>query len=100
MSASEPVIGAFGFLASNWAEFNNTPAIIVNPSAAPADLLAWCWGEVQSLQSAAEEISGLRDGCSAEAFNAVFVHRLEPLARVMEAAMNALAQQANRIGGD
>ena len=95
MSAPKPATGAVGYLAGNWPSLNDTePAVIVNPAASPADVLAWCWGEVESLHHAAEAIAAARNGCDADEFNAVFVHRLEPLARVMERAMDALARQA------
>ncbi|WP_367065242.1 hypothetical protein [Oryzisolibacter sp. LB2S] len=94
MNEPTSVIGAVGYLAERWPNLNAAgPAVIVNPAASPADVLAWCWGEVQSLACAAEAISASRNGCDAAEFGAVFVHRLGPLSRVMERAVTALSQQ-------
>lgn len=95
---------ATGNLAGNWPYLiQGEPAIIVNPAASLPAVLAWCWGEVESLRQAAEALSGVNDGIEGEVIYAVFLHRLTPLAEVMHNAVNTLAtsprQDAYSNGG-
>ena len=85
-----------GHLAENFVGLqDNAPAVILNPDAHPLAVLAWCWGEVESLSKAAGVYAssavaqgGVSDsGC---AFNAIFTHRLQHLPRVMGLAIHAL----------
>ena len=80
-----------GNLAKNWSSLNKEEAaIIVNPAASSLDVLAWCWGEVESLRHAAIALSGEDECLDGEAVYAVFLHRLSPLSTVMHGAIHAL----------
>lgn len=82
---------AIGHLAKNWPSLNEgEPAIIVNPAASPLDVLAWCWGEVESLR-AAVDVMGESGACvDGDAVSGVLLHRLAPLSAVMQDAIQAL----------
>ena len=88
---------AVGHLACNWPESKN-PALILNPKAQPLDLLAWCWGEIVSLESAVTVMS-LNAEIDKGDMDAIILHRLLPLSSVMTAAMNELMrwQREGRI---
>ena len=80
-----------GYLAKNWVELNSeAPAIIVNPSASPLDVLAWCWGEVECLHQAADACAAAGESIDSEALGAMFLHRLAPLSHLMRDAIQAL----------
>jgi hypothetical protein len=84
-----------GFLARNWPSLNdNNPAVIVNGAAHPLDVLAWCWGEVESLHQVAIVCEGAgMEGMDGAALGAVFLHRLKPLSAVMHDAIHALERE-------
>jgi hypothetical protein len=95
-------VDAMGYLASNWG--NETPALILNPKATPLDMLAWCWAEIESLRSTALALSSSSYPLDPGELSAILLHRVGPLANVMDAAMNELmgvhcATKAKKIGG-
>lgn len=84
---------------ANWPALSQgEPAIIVNPAASLPAVLAWCWGEIESLRQAAEALSDVSDGIEGEVIYAVFLHRLTPLAEVMHNAINTLATGQHHAG--
>ena len=88
-----------GYLADNWTHLNeNTPAVIVNPEARPLDLMAWCWGELQSMQAAADALTCGSDDINKGDFSALIVHRLAPLTVVFAKAMDQLYGDAVQSG--
>lgn len=83
---------ATGYLSRNWGALNSeAPAIVINPSASPLDLLAWCWGEVESLHQVAKVCD--ETGMDGEALGAVFLHRLAPLSAVFCDAIQAMVRE-------
>ncbi|MEO6319432.1 MAG: hypothetical protein ABIR56_02055 [Polaromonas sp.] len=88
-----------GHMAKNWVEFNEeTPAVVLNPQAGPLDLMAWVWGELQSVHAAAYTLADARNGIEKGAFNALILHRIDPLLMVFEAAFDQLALDAKKGG--
>lgn len=89
MDSSKPnVVPVMGYLASNWVDVNEaTPAVILNPAANSHDLLAWCWGELQSLQSALNVMSERREAVEVGDISAILVQRIRPLCAVYEIAV-------------
>ena len=91
-----PVVG---YLAKNWTGVNTqNPAVIVNPQAGPLDLLAWCWAELLSLQSAADVLEASNDDIDKGDFSTLVVYRIAPLANVLEQALNRLHSEATQAG--
>lgn len=92
-------VNPMGYLADNWIGANKTPALIVNPKASPIDLLAWIGGELNSLDAAARALADMAcgDGASLDfgQFEAVFLHRIAPVARVLDLALCELIAQRN-----
>lgn len=83
---------ATGYLSRNWGALNSeAPAIVINPAASPLDLLAWCWGEVESLHQVAKVCD--ETGMDGEALGAVFLHRLAPLSAVFCDAIQAMVRE-------
>lgn len=86
-----------GYLAQNWLGTNDkTPALIVNPEASPLDMLAWIGGELFSLEAAGHALGDMASGDSTidvDQFTAIFMHRLEPVARVLDLALCELIAQ-------
>jgi hypothetical protein len=83
-----------GYLAQNWLAFNvQTPAVVMNPEAQPLDLLAWCWGELQSVQAAANVMTSSFGDIDKGDFSALIVHRVYALTEVFECAVDQLAAQ-------
>lgn len=87
-----------GHLAQNWLGANEAaPAMIVNPEASPIDLLAWVGGELRSLEAACNALADLAYGEEANIgffeFEAIFMHRLAPVARVLDLALCELIAQ-------
>lgn len=100
---STTTVTPIGHLAENFIGLqDNAPAVILNPDAHPLAVLAWCWGEVESLSeaagvygSAAASRDGVNDaGC---AFSAMFTHRLQCLPGVMGLAIQALMHDRDRM---
>lgn len=90
-------IPVLGYLAQNWPELNtHTPAVVMNPEAQPLDLLAWCWGEFLSLQSAANVLAGSSDSISKGDFSALIVHRMDAFSEVFEIAISQLIEEKRR----
>jgi hypothetical protein len=88
---------AIGLLARNWGALNaQVPAIIVNPAASPLDVLAWCWGEVESLHQAARVFENM----DSEAVSAIFLHRLAPLSAVFCDALQTIVRERMLAGAD
>ena len=49
---STTTVTPMGHLAENFIGLqDNAPAVILNPDAHPLAVLAWCWGEVESLSA-------------------------------------------------
>ena len=80
-----------GYLAEGWLGVNeDTPAVVVNPDATAVDLLAWVCGEVRSLDATARALVGRTVGDSTIDvcdFEAMFVHRIAPMERVLDLAL-------------
>lgn len=101
-TANAKPVSVMGYLAGNWLGINEEhPALIVNPEASPQDLLAWCWGEVASLESVTQTLSAAGANVSHGELSAIFLHRLTPLAKVLETAIDALdaPARAERLRG-
>lgn len=94
-----------GYLSENWLGANeDTPALIVNPDASPADLLAWACGELRSLEATGHALMDMASpGATFEArhFEAMFVHRIGPVERVVDLALARLLarQKASAVSG-
>ena len=86
------------YLALNWASSYERPrALMVNPDAHHLELLAWCWGEVQSLLASADTcIAGASEMGTGD-LSAIFVSRLGPLSEVMTLALNAAMDDRKQI---
>ena len=87
-----------GHLAQNWLGANEAaPAMIVNPEASPIDLLAWVGGELRSLEASCNALSDLASGEGASIgfaeFEAIVIHRLAPVSRVLDLALCELIAQ-------
>lgn len=86
-----------GYLAGNWLGANEeTPALVVNPQASAVDLMAWVCGELRSLEAAAYALTGVsaRDSSiEVRHFEAMFVHRIAPMERVLELVLCQLIEQ-------
>lgn len=92
------VDGPIGFLAHNFVGLqDNAPGVIVNPDAHPLAVLAWCWGEVESLSAAALVFDAAGPEVDSGAFGSVFVHRLVLLSAVMGQAIVALVRDKDRM---
>ena len=90
---------ALGHLAKNWPSLNaSAPAIIVNPAASPLDVLAWCWGEVESLRAIVDVIGESGAGVDGNAVADVLLHRLAPLSAVRHDAIQALVVSQRQDG--
>ena len=94
-------VNVMGYLASNFVNINEkVPALIINPEATPLDLLAWCWGEITSLQAALEVLASSDEAIEPDKLSGIFLHRIEPLACVMHEAMDMLIEQKrSKTGG-
>ena len=89
-----------GYLADNWNDLNKqTPAVVVNPEARPLDLLAWCWGELMSMQASVDVMISSNDDIKKGDFSALFLHRIEPLVVVFERAIDQLRRDAMQSRG-
>ena len=89
---SNPTVHAnvMNYLAHNWGASHKRPhALIVNPEAHHLELLAWCWGEVQSLLASADACITANSDINAGDMSAIFMSRLGPLAEVMTIAVDA-----------
>lgn len=97
MSTNAPV----GHLAKNWPSLNaSAPAIIVNPAASPLDVLAWCWGEVESLRATVDVMGESGASVDGDAIADVLLHRLAPLSAVMHDAIQVMVrEQAQHLTG-
>ena len=86
-------VPACGHLADNWPSLTeNAPAVVVNPSASPLAVLAWCWGEVESLSQICHALAQSRDAIDSAAFTAGVLHRLAPVSGPMSDAISALVR--------
>lgn len=100
MTNNTPV-SATGWIAENWPAFvtEGRPPVIVNPEASTGALLAWCFGEVRSLNAAALAVSAtLDESLSADEVMLIFAHRLGPLETVMREAVSQLASAQSSTG--
>jgi hypothetical protein len=89
-SRSAPAVA--GYLTHNWGHWFDRPAVIINPEARVGDVLAWCWAEVSALLAAAQAIDESDVGNLS--VGAVFLHRLEPLERMLDHAVSLLPKPA------
>lgn len=93
-------IRPMGYLADNWFGANeDNPALIVNPDASPLDLLAWAGGELNSIEAAGDTLARIASGdsqMSVADFCAIFLHRIAPVARVLDVALTELVEQRNQ----
>ncbi|WP_395055725.1 hypothetical protein [Polaromonas sp.] len=84
-------VHVMGYLASNWVGANDkNPTLILNPEATPLDMLAWCWAEIVALQATMNAISGRQFEIEPSDLEAIFQHRITPLASVMRVAVDEL----------
>lgn len=99
--ANEKNVYVMGYLAGNWPNLNDkTPALMINPEASPLDMLAWCWGEVASMQSALDALAAAQAPIEPGELSGIFLHRMAPLERVLSEAISALiALQGAKVGG-
>lgn len=81
-----------GYLTHNWTHWFDRPAVIVNPEARVGDVLAWCWAEVSALLAAAQAID--EGDVGNLSVGAVFLHRLEPIERMLDHAVSLLPKPA------
>jgi len=89
-------VRVLGHLAYNWDKLNNhTPAVILNPDAPTADVLAWCWSEMVTLQAAATVLIAADGEISKNLFDALIAHRLGPVADVLEVVIERHCIDAN-----
>ena len=96
----EKQISVNGFLGRNWPDVNDgTPAVIVNPAAQPLDLLAWCLGEVNSLQAVLDALASSETPIEPSELSGIFLHRIEPLGKVLYAAVTVLVEQKRSTSG-
>lgn len=95
-------VSPMGYLAENWVGANeDAPALVVNPQASAVDLLAWVCGELCSLEAAARALVDVAPSDSFIAvchFEAIFVHRLGPMERVLDLALSELIVQREANG--
>lgn len=92
-------VSATGWIADNWPAFaaEGCPPVIVNPEASTGAVLAWCFGEVRSLNAAALAVSATPgEALSADEVMLIFAHRLGPLECVLRAALDHMARAATR----
>lgn len=99
MDAKKPV-EVMGYLAGNWTSLNNkTPALILNPDASPLDLLAWCWGEIASMNASLDSLASAEAHIEPAELSGIFLHRMAPLQSVMHEAVSFLiAEKALKKG--
>lgn len=79
-----------GRLADNWVGVGNNsrePLVVLNPKASDMDVMAWVWGEVESLLSLVSLLSEGNVSVEPEQLNAIVVHRLEPMAAALDFAL-------------
>ncbi|MGB4927543.1 MAG: hypothetical protein WBP25_13770 [Giesbergeria sp.] len=72
---------------------DDRPAIVVNTDARPIDLLAWCRGELRSLEAtgtALAAVSAPDAQMDFDDFEAMFIHRLSPILRMVDVVLNEL----------
>lgn len=91
-------VNPMGYLAGNWVGANNkTSALMVNPEASPIDLLGWIGGELRSLEASCNALSDLASGENTgiefAEFEAIFIHRLAPVVRVLDLVLYELISQ-------
>lgn len=97
---TEKHANVMGYLSRNWPGLNDAvPALIINPEATPVDLLAWCWGEVASMQAALNTLVSLGEPIVAGELSALFLHRIAPIEVVLSEAIDALANAGQKAGG-
>ena len=87
-------VNVMGYLTHNWPGLNDeVPALIINPEATPLDMLAWCWGEVASLQAALNVLAASHEPVEPGELSGIFLHRVAPLERVLDQAITNLLRQ-------
>jgi hypothetical protein len=78
-----------GYLADTWSA-QTREALIINPDARPVDLLAWCWGELESLRAAVSTLHAARGELNKDDFSALVFHRIEPMGAVLGLAIERM----------
>ena len=97
---TEKHVNVMGYLANNWPNLNEiSPALIINPDASPLDLLAWCWGEVASLNASLDALAAASVPVEPGELSGIFLHRIKPLERVMHEAVSSLILQRTQQRG-
>lgn len=89
MTKPKTELRVLSYLAENWHLADELPpALVLNPEAHYLELLAWCWGEVQSLHASAKVMAHSECAIFANDISAIFLSRLGPLAEVMTVAID------------
>lgn len=91
-----------GHLAENWAGLGNDsqqPPVVLNPEATDTDLMAWLWGEVESLLTTVQMLTEGNVDLEAQHLNAIVAHRLEPMATALEFALTRGVSSRNASTG-
>lgn len=93
-------VNVMGYLANNFSGINEiVPALIINPEATPLDMLAWCWGEIVSMQASLDSLTSASAPLDPGELSGIFLHRMAPLERVMHEAVCALVEQQKSTTG-
>jgi hypothetical protein len=82
-----------GYLAETWSA-DMIAALVINPKAKPVDLLAWCWGELESMRAAVSTLHAARGELNRDDFSAVIFRRIEPMSAVLGLAIERLLAKA------
>ncbi len=80
-----------GHLADNWVGLGNDseqPPVVLNGKATDMDLMAWLWGEVESLLTTVRMLAEGGTDLEPQHLNAIVAHRLEPMATALEFAVS------------
>lgn len=99
-AAAAPAVGATSFLCDSWGAFEGQPALRIDAGAPAGSLAAWCWAEISSLAATARVVgTALKTQpdsllCDPDSFDAMFLHRLQPLERVLKSLVDRLDREA------
>lgn len=92
-----------GHLAENWMGLGNDsqqPPVVLNGKATDVDLMAWLWGEVESLLTTVRMLSESNVDLEPRHLNAIVTHRLEPMAAALEFAVHRGLSSRKGTTGD
>ncbi len=91
-----------GHLAGNWVGLGNDgaqPPVVLNGQTTDMDLMAWLWGEVESLLTTVRMLADGGVDLEPQHLNAIVVHRLEPMATALEFSVSqGLASRKTTTG--